>query len=123
MTTARECNVCHTVNAWTPLSFRHTSANYPGDHRGNLACTQCHSTNTDQAVWRTPAYANSCAGCHTNKYKADPHKKTNNPTTRYTVSELRNCSGACHIYTDSTLTTIATRRNGPQHRVTASQFN
>ena len=38
------------------------------------------------------------------------------------MSELRNYSGVCHVYTDSTLTTIKTRRAGPQHKVTSSKF-
>jgi hypothetical protein len=42
---------------------------------------------------------------------------------KYTVSELKNCSGACHVYTDATLKTISKTRNGPQHRVTQSKFN
>jgi hypothetical protein len=42
---------------------------------------------------------------------------------KYTVGELRNCSGACHIYRDSTLTTLETRRPGPEHRITDSGFN
>ena len=123
MTTARECNTCHSTTAWTPLTFRHTSSNYPGDHRAALTCTQCHTTNADTIPWPTPAYANSCAGCHSRNYESDPHRKTVTPSTRYTVSDLRNCSGACHIYTDATLTTISTRRNGPQHRVTSASFN
>jgi hypothetical protein len=84
----------------------------------------CHTTSADAIPWRTPAYANSCAGCHTGNYKAGPHTKYNSPTkTLYTVGELRNCSGACHVYTNSTLTTIATRRNGPQHTVSKTSFN
>ncbi len=51
-------------------------------------------------------------------YESGPHTKYGN--VKYTVSELRNCSGACHIYTDSTLTTISRSRPGPQHRVTSS---
>jgi hypothetical protein len=121
MTTSRECNVCHSTTAWTPLTFRHTSPNYPGDHRVALTCTSCHTTNTDAATWRTPAYKPDCAGCHSNRYKSDPHTKYGN--VKYTVSELRNCSGACHVYKDSTLTTISRSRPGPQHRVTSSEFN
>jgi hypothetical protein len=123
MITTRECIVCHSTTAWTPLTFRHTSPNYPGDHRVALTCLSCHTSNSDQVVWRTPAYANSCAGCHASRYSSEPHTKIASPSTRYTVSELRNCSGACHIYTDSTLTTISRNRPGPQHRVTNAGFN
>jgi hypothetical protein len=36
----------------------------------------------------------------------------------YSVAELANCSGACHVYRDASLTTIATSQPGPHHRVT-----
>jgi hypothetical protein len=42
--------------------------------------------------------------------------------TKYTVAELKNCSGACHVYTDATMTTIARQRPGPEHRVTDGEF-
>jgi hypothetical protein len=42
---------------------------------------------------------------------------------KYTVSELRNCSGACHVYTDANMTTIYRTRNGPQHRASSRSFN
>ena len=103
MQTARECSACHKYPAWTPLVFKHTSSEYPGDHTGtNPTCLACHTTNTDQATWKAPAYRPACAGCHSSQYKPDPHTKYGN--VKYTVSELRNCSGACHMYTDSTLT-------------------
>jgi hypothetical protein len=40
----------------------------------------------------------------------------------YTVGELANCSGACHVYSDASLTTIARSLPGPRHRVTAGKF-
>ena len=73
------------------------------------------------ATWRTPAYKPDCAGCHASRFKPDPHKKYGD--VKYTVSELRNCSGACHVYTSSALTTILTRRSGPEHRITDDKFN
>jgi len=122
--TGRECNICHTTTAWTPLSFRHTSAEYPGDHRGAPACIACHTTNTDQATWPYAVHRPACAGCHQNSYRPGPHTKYESPTkVLYTVAELKNCSGACHVYTNSSLTTIKTRRNGPQHRVTNAGFD
>lgn len=116
-----ECIHCHTTTAWSPHSFRHvTGGGYPGDHWVALSCTDCHTTNTDAATWRSPAYKPDCAGCHSNRFKPDPHTKYGN--VKYTVSELRNCSGACHVYTDSTLTTILKRRAGPEHRITSNEF-
>ena len=122
MSTQRECIDCHSTTAWTPLTFRHTSPEYPGDHRRALTCTACHTTNTDQATWTSPAYRPNCAGCHAGDFESGPHTKINNTNTRYTVSELRNCSGACHVYTDATLTTISRSRPGPEHRVNGSDF-
>jgi len=121
MQTARDCSVCHKYPAWTPLTFKHTSSEYPGDHTGtNPSCRGCHTTNTDQATWQFPANRPACAGCHQNDYDAGEHKKYGN--VNYTASELKNCSGACHTYTDSTLRTISKTRNGPEHRVTARSF-
>jgi hypothetical protein len=117
-----DCNQCHTTTAWTPNTFKHRVGDgYPGDHRVALTCRSCHTTNTDAATWRTPSYKPDCAGCHAAKFKSDPHTKYG--STKYTVSELRNCSGACHIYTSSALTTISTRKSGPQHRVTDTTWN
>ena len=73
------------------------------------------------ATWPAPAYKPDCAGCHANNFRSEPHTKYGN--VKYTVGELRNCSGACHIYKDSTLTTIETRRPGPEHRITDSGFD
>jgi hypothetical protein len=97
------------------------SPNYPGDHRATVLCLDCHTTNRDAVTWRTPAYQPDCAGCHAGNYRSDPHDKTLQ-NVKYTVSELRDCTGSCHVYSNANLTTISRTRNGPQHRVTASQF-
>jgi hypothetical protein len=121
-----DCNHCHRTNAWTPNTFVHMAGgNYPGDHRVAPACRDCHATNTDAATWTAPAYKPDCAGCHAQDYKPDPHQKYDlggGQKVLYTVGELSNCSGACHVYTDATLTTIRTPRPGPEHRVTQNEF-
>ena len=48
--------------------------------------------------------------------------KTPQMDVRYTVGELRDCTGACHVYTDSTMTTIKENRPGPEHRISAGEF-
>ena len=53
--------------------------------------------------------------------KAGQHKKYENPDTNYNVSELRDCSGACHMYTDSSMTTIEKFRSG-EHKTTDGDF-
>jgi hypothetical protein len=120
--TAQSCDNCHTTNSWLPDIFMHSSPDYPGDHAANLLCTDCHTTNAEQVTWSSPAYQPDCAGCHANDYKSGPHKKYENPDTKYNVSELRDCSGACHTYTDATLTTIKKLRPGPEHRVNQGGF-
>jgi hypothetical protein len=95
------------------------SAKYP-NHGSRLTCRSCHTTNQQTVTWRTAAYAPDCAACHSNRYDASKHTKYG--SVRYTVSELRDCSGACHRYSDSTLSTISSRRNGPQHRPTSGGF-
>jgi len=130
MTTTRECNVCHlaTATTWTPLIFKHTSPEYPGDHNAslNLTCSSCHTTNTDAATWKYATYRPNCAGCHANRFSSGdhPNKIQGTTSTRYQVSELQNCTGACHTYTDSSLTTIAKggQRTG-QHKVTDTRFH
>ncbi len=120
---AEECDYCHTADAWQPVLFVHTSPNYPGDHRRNLDCTDCHGSNSDTVSWPAPAYQPDCAGCHANDFRSGSHRKTQSPSMNYTVSELRDCSGACHVYADSSLTTISRARPGPQHRVSDGSFD
>jgi hypothetical protein len=119
--TNRSCDFCHNTTAWQPVAHVHESANYPGDHRPALQCTDCHRTSRNSIPWPAPAYQPDCAGCHAGDFESGPHNKTEQGV-KYTVSELRNCSGSCHVYTDSTLTTIKERRNGPEHRVTSGEF-
>ena len=117
----RECDECHTTNAWLPSTFRHTSPNYPGDHRRNLACTECHRANTETVQWPSPSLQPDCAGCHESNFRQGPHKKYENPDAFYTASDLRDCTGACHVYTDSNMNVIKDARSG-EHRVSDGQF-
>ena len=117
-----ECNSCHSINNWTVTNYVHTGAAYPGEHRRRLECSDCHIGNVQSNVWRFPAYQPDCAACHANDFEAEPHKKVDTPRVLYNVSELRDCSGACHIYRDTTLTTIEETRSG-QHRITDPGFD
>jgi hypothetical protein len=122
LATARDCSTCHKYPNWTPVVFVHTSTTYPGEHRTSLACNACHAASLDQATYPFAAYAANCAGCHANAYKPDGHEKTLNGL-KYSVSELQNCTGACHVYTDTNLTTIAKARPGGHHKVTDAAFH
>jgi hypothetical protein len=121
--TARQCDHCHDTNLWTPLNFSHLSAGYPGDHQRNLACVDCHGDNSEVVSWTSPEYQPDCAACHANDFKPSAHKKFENPDSYYDVSELRDCTGACHQYTNSSLTNIKESRPGPHHRVRDNGFD
>lgn len=101
----------------------HSSLAYePLDHSAILLCTACHLSNSEVVEWQTPTYQPDCAGCHAGNYKPGAHKKHENPDAFYTVGELRDCTGACHMYTDSSLTTIKVPRPGPEHRISDGSF-
>ncbi len=118
--TAQPCEICHTSTAWTPvLPYTHMSAAYENHGNNVSTCTDCHKQNNEKIAFARPDLAPDCAACHVSDYKQDPHKKYTSPTTKfYTVDELRDCTGACHIYSDQTMATIKTRRTGPEHRAT-----
>lgn len=120
--TTRPCDACHTTTAWTPLrAYAHLSPNFK-PHNAGVTCVRCHTSNSETIAWPFAAYQPDCAGCHASRFKADAHKKTESPTTIfYTVSELRNCAGSCHLYTDNTFTTIRQSRSG-EHRSTDGGF-
>jgi hypothetical protein len=120
--TSLDCGECHRTTSWLPIQFTHSSPGYPGDHGGRLGCISCHRGNSQTATWTFPAYQPDCAGCHANDYERGPHRKVSSPAIYYTVGELRDCSGACHRYTDSSLTTIERRRSG-EHRVTSGNWD
>ena len=115
------CDSCHSYPDWSILHFRHASAAYPGAHRAALACASCHTTNTDSIAWPSAADAGTCAGCHARDFKPAAHPKTVRGLF-YSAHELANCSGACHIYTDTTQSTITRSLPGPHHRVTDATF-
>jgi len=86
-----------------------------------LSCTACHTSNTDQVPYLAAANAGTCGGCHAKDFKAAAHPKTVKDQL-YSASELANCTGACHIYSDSTQSTITKSRPGPYHRVSDGAF-
>ena len=122
MTTSLDCSTCHHYPSWSSVTFTHTSAEFPGEHKAAAGCTSCHTTNTDKATWQFGAYRPGCGGCHANSFKPEGHAKTVEGMT-YNLSELQNCSGACHIYTDARLTTIAKARPAGHHKVTDGAFH
>jgi hypothetical protein len=122
MVTSRSCDSCHTTAAWLPVRYTHLSPDWK-PHGSFVTCYMCHTTKTESATWTYGAYKPNCAGCHAGQFTPGPHVKTRTPSTiYYTVSELQDCSGSCHIYTDNTFTTILTPRSG-HHRSTDGSFD
>jgi len=121
MTTARECTACHSYPDWNAINFRHAATQYPGQHHVALTCDQCHVANSEHVVYAAPADAGTCGGCHARDFKADAHPKTSKGQL-YSAGELADCTGACHVYSDSTRATITRSVRGPYHRVTDATF-
>ncbi len=118
--TSLQCDECHNTTNWLTINFSHNSASYPGDHNSSVTCIQCHQSNSQTVIWTSATYKPDCAGCHANNYVRDKHDKYP-PNATYSVSELRDCSGPCHEYTDSTMTTID-KTNNNQHNVRDGAF-
>ncbi|MBS0579517.1 MAG: hypothetical protein JSR36_09655 [Proteobacteria bacterium] len=121
LTTRLDCRTCHTYPDWDVLHFRHASAAYPGTHRKALSCVSCHTTGSEQVPYAMPAEAGTCAGCHARDFRPAAHPKVVNGEM-YAVSELANCTGACHVYSDPTQSKIAKSKPGPYHRVSDAAF-
>ena len=118
--TTRSCDACHNTTAWTPIRYTHTSP-YFSPHNSGVTCTSCHTGKTETISWKYAAYSGYCAGCHAGSFKTDPHKKTETPTTTwYTVGDLRNCAGSCHIVNGTTGAITKTRNS--HHRSTDGGF-
>jgi hypothetical protein len=118
--TTQPCEKCHTTTAWSPIkAYVHTSIAYKA-HSGSPTCAMCHIGNNEVisgAPYRgNAAYKPNCAWCHASQFKPDSHKKTEVPSTvYYTVAELKDCSGSCHLYTNNTFTAILSNRTSKHH--------
>ena len=55
------------------------------------------------------------------EFEGGPHKKVDTPKILYTVGELRDCAGACHVYKDASMTTIEKTRSG-EHRASRGDW-
>jgi hypothetical protein len=96
--TARDCSECHGTIKWDPDTFMHSmSGNYPGDHAGNFDCRRCHAGNSEAVRWTGVGF--DCAGCHASTFNNRPHR--NRETGQlYSVTELQDCTMACHVEDD-----------------------
>ena len=116
------CGACHAGILVTYLEGVH-GADFKAGVKDVPVCTDCHTTNAQTITYKSPAYAPNCAGCHASQFSAEAHPKYTSPSrVNYTVSELRDCAGSCHIYTDSSMTTVKTYRNS-HHRSSSGSFD
>ena len=95
--TTQECGACHDQNTWLPVRFSHSAPAYPGDHGPQVDCTGCHRQNNQTVSFPSPAFKPDCAACHAGDFAPRKHEKVRNESF-YSVTELSDCTGACHIY-------------------------
>lgn len=94
-TAINRCDDCHNTVTWLSVRYTHTGGNFPGPHNVNVDCIGCHAANSETPSYRNTTYVPDCAACHERDYDPGPHKKADG--TLYTVSELKDCGGSCHI--------------------------
>ncbi|HLJ78350.1 MAG TPA: hypothetical protein VKT75_13090 [Acidobacteriaceae bacterium] len=108
--TTLPCDTCHNSKVWSSINYRHASAAYQ-NHGMAISCTACHAANSQAVVWKFAAYKPDCAGCHAAEFRPQQHLKYVKPVpSYYSITDLKDCSGACHVFADKSLTTITTRR-------------
>ncbi|MBS0365036.1 MAG: hypothetical protein JSR67_04330 [Proteobacteria bacterium] len=120
LATHLDCSSCHNFPDWSVIHFHHRASAYPGEHRKALTCVSCHTGNTEQVPYQAAAYAGACGGCHARDFVAAKHPKFKGQD--YSVGELANCTGACHVYSNAALTTVLKSQPGPRHRVGNAGF-
>jgi hypothetical protein len=120
MRTQVGCAACHSYPDWAAVHFLHSSAAYPGNHRAALTCAACHTADTDQVPYPAPVNAGTCAGCHAKDFSPAAHPKS--ARALYSAHELADCSGACHVYSQTTPASITRSLPGPHHRVSDATF-
>jgi len=104
LNTTEQCDVCHTTDRWAPTDFRHTSKNYPGDHRRNPGCTGCHKGSIGGGINRDnypdqERYAPFCAGCHAGDFESEGDHIGGRSGT---IEQNKNCGqSGCHRVSSS----------------------
>lgn len=103
ISTNLECDECHSTNGWAPTNFSHDpQGDYPGDHRRNLTCGNCHgNVVTTPFVYPSSRYAPFCAACHEGDFRREGD---HNGGSNGTVEQNKDCSGGgrgCHKVSDS----------------------
>jgi len=84
-------------------------------HTAAATCVSCHTSRQEIVPYKYAAYRPSCAACHANEFVPTMHHKVDNPLMLYGVLELKDCSGSCHVYSDTRLLSIKRMLTGRHH--------
>ncbi len=119
---SRDCSPC----CWLPRVERSALQARQRGLPGRSPCRArlqqlSHLQDRGVVPYPSPASAGVCASCHAKDFKPTKHPKVLKGAD-YTVSELANCSGACHVYSDASDTKVGKSQPGPYHRVTDATF-
>jgi len=71
--------------------------------------------------WKFAGYKPDCAGCHAGRFKSEAHIKVESPRILYSMTELKNCAGACHVYANASQAAVK-RAIPSRHRSTDGGF-
>lgn len=117
--TTLQCDECHTTNQRF-LNPRYTHNMMGITHSASVACSSCHAGGNSSVVYSPrPDFAPRCGACHADRWVAGPHIKVDSPTLEYTLTELQDCAGSCHVYNSAG--GLVESRSG-RHRPTDAQF-
>src|SRR6266480_1768455 len=132
--TPQQCDTFHSKIAWKPAKVDHSGfisgcaachnnssalGLSPGHMLTRRDCATCHSypdwslirfRHTSAAYPGAHRAALSCTSCHTSNTDQVPYPSAAN-------------SGACHVYSDTTQSTITKSLPGPHHRVSDATFH
>lgn len=67
--TTAQCNVCHTVNGWSPVNYTHTAGTRFVTHAFSTSnCSRCHTPAPGTSIAKKPYPYTLCASCHYDDY-------------------------------------------------------
>jgi hypothetical protein len=73
--TQRTCDTCHhDTTAWLPVTYAHFDTIY-SPHSAAVPCASCHTSGTEQVVWKFPTLQPGCAGCHGPQFRGGANRK------------------------------------------------
>jgi len=81
MLTTRSCDTCHrSTSSWTPVAYSHFDTVYT-PHPASVRCVDCHTTNTEQIVYKFPSLKSGCGGCHGPHFETGTVRRSKGPAT------------------------------------------